>query len=110
MKPLNVSLAGLFTVLAVFAAPTQALEGDAAAGKQKNAMCQGCHGIAGFRMAFPEVLSVPKLGGQNVEYLTSALKAYRAGDRANTNMKAIAASLSDQDIADLAAYYAKGGK
>jgi cytochrome c553 len=96
-------------VLALFAAPLQA-EGDVAAGKQKNAMCQGCHGVPGFRTAYPEVYSVPKIGGQNAAYLVSALKAYRSGDRSHPTMVAIAASLSDQDIADLAAFYAQGGK
>jgi cytochrome c553 len=80
-------------------------EGDATAGKQKNALCQGCHGIKDFKMAYPKVYPVPKIGGQNVDYLVSALKAYRDGDRANETMHAIAADLSDQDIEDLAAYY-----
>jgi cytochrome c553 len=110
MNAQNITLAGLFTVLAMIALPSQAVEGDAAAGKEKNAMCQGCHGIAGFRTAYPEVYSVPKIGGQNAVYLMNALKAYRAGDRSNTTMMAIAAGLSDQDIADLAAYYSQGGK
>lgn len=60
-------------------------------------------------MAYPKVYSVPMLGGQSAAYIAAALKAYRAGDRANMNMRAIAADLSDQDIADLAAYYAGGG-
>jgi cytochrome c553 len=109
MKPRNLTLAGLFSVLALVAAPSQA-EGDAAAGKQKNAMCQWCHGIPGFRTAYPEVYSVPKIGGQNEAYLVAALKAYRSGDRGHPTMVAIAAGLSDQDIADLAAFYAQGAK
>lgn len=95
---------GLFAALAALAIPTHA-EGDAAAGKGKTAMCAGCHGIAGFRTAYPETYHVPKLGGQNAGYIVSALKAYKAGDRSHPTMKAIAASLSDQDMADLAAYY-----
>jgi len=101
--------AGLLTALAAFALPLHA-EGDSAAGKGKTAMCAGCHGIPGFRTAYPETYHVPKLGGQNAGYIVSALKAYKSGDRAHPTMKAIAASLSDQDMADLAAYYATTGK
>ena len=68
-------------------------------------MCQGCHGIQGYRTAFPEVYSVPKLGGQQSEYLVKALQDYRSGARKHATMRSIAASLSDQQIADLAAYY-----
>lgn len=100
---------GLFAALAALAIPSYA-EGDAAAGKGKTAMCAGCHGIAGFRTAYPETYHVPKLGGQNAGYLVSALKAYKAGDRSHPTMKAIAASLSDQDMADLAAYYSAAAK
>lgn|ERR1022692_4682152 len=79
--------------------------GNAAAGSQKNAMCIGCHGIVGWRTAFPEVYKVPKLGGQHAAYIVKALQEYRNGDRVHPSMRAIASSLSDQDIADLAAYY-----
>ncbi|MGH8631170.1 MAG: c-type cytochrome [Burkholderiales bacterium] len=85
-------------------------DGDPDAGKQKNAMCAGCHGIPGFRTAYPEVYSVPMLGGQNEAYLVNALKAYKAGERSHPSMIAIAASLSEKDMADLAAYYARGAK
>ena len=80
-------------------------EGDAAAGKQKTAMCQGCHGIPGYKTAYPDVYHVPKLGGQSAQYITNALNAYKAGQRKHPSMRGIAASLSDKDIADLAAYY-----
>jgi cytochrome c553 len=99
----------LFTALAALALPSHA-EGDAAAGKGKTAMCAGCHGIAGFRTAYPETYHVPKLGGQNAGYIMSALKAYKAGDRNHATMKAIASSLTDQDMADLAAYYSAAAK
>jgi cytochrome c553 len=69
-------------------------------------MCQGCHGIPGYRTAYPDVYSVPKLGGQRVSYITKALKDYRAGLRQHATMRSIAAELSDQDIAAIAAYYA----
>ena len=57
---------------------------------QKNASCQGCHGIDGFRTAYPEVYSVPMIGGQSETYLINALKAYRSGDRTHPGMRAIA--------------------
>lgn len=79
--------------------------GDAAAGKNKVFQCQGCHGLADWKTAFPEVYRVPKLGGQKPAYIISALKAYKAGDREFATMRAIAADLSDKDMEDLAAYY-----
>lgn len=96
---------------AIAAAGTaQAADGNAEAGKKKTQMCAGCHGIAGFRTAFPEVYSVPKLGGQSPNYIVAALKAYQSGDRNHPSMRAIAGSLTEQDMADLAAYYAAAGK
>lgn len=92
---------------ALSAGEAAAAEGDPAAGKEKKTMCAGCHGIAGYKTAFPEVYSVPKLGGQHAAYIVSALKAYKAGERSHPTMRAIAAGLSDQDMADLAAYYAR---
>ena len=76
-------------------------------GAQKVAMCQGCHGIVGWRTAFPEVYRVPKLSGQNPQYIVAALKEYKSGDRGHPTMKAIAASLTDADMADIAAYYSQ---
>ncbi len=81
-------------------------EGDAAAGHIKNHSCTGCHGIPGWRTAFPEVYKVPLLGGQHAAYIIAALKAYKSGERPHPTMQAIAASMSEQDMADLAAYYA----
>jgi cytochrome c553 len=79
--------------------------GDAAAGKNKVAQCQGCHGIVDWKTAFPEVYHVPKLGGQKPAYIVAALKAYKSGEREFATMRAIAADLSDKDMEDLAAYY-----
>jgi cytochrome c553 len=81
--------------------------GNASAGYQKTAMCSGCHGIEGWRTAFPEVYKVPKIGGQHPAYIVKALQAYKSGERTHPSMRAIAGSLSDQDMADLAAYYAQ---
>jgi cytochrome c553 len=95
-------------VLAGFVLSVQAADvvGNAKAGQGKVAMCIGCHGIPDYRTAYPEVYQVPKLGGQNALYLENALKGYKKGDRHFETMHAIASSLSDQDIADIAAYYA----
>ena len=71
--------------------------------------CAGCHGIDGWRTAYPEVYSVPRIGGQHEAYLVRALQEYKSGERSHPSMRAIAASLSDQDMADLAAYYAQTG-
>lgn len=81
--------------------------GNAQAGSNKVAMCVGCHGIPGYKAAFPEVFQVPMLGGQSAKYLENALNAYKKGERKNPSMRGIAAGLSDQDIADVAAYYAQ---
>jgi cytochrome c553 len=80
--------------------------GDAQAGRNKAAMCIGCHGIDYYHTAFPEVYHVPRLGGQHAAYLVKALQEYKEGNRSHPSMRAIAAGLSDKDMADLAAYYA----
>lgn len=92
--------------LAAAVVPAQGAEsGDAAAGRQKNSMCAGCHGIPGYKTAFPEVYAVPKLGGQYPAYIVKALQDYKSGNRNHPTMRAIAAGLSEKDMADLAAYY-----
>jgi cytochrome c553 len=101
------TLAALFACVQAAAALAQAPAGDAKRGAEKVAMCQGCHGIEGWRTAFPEVYSVPRIAGQHPAYLVNALRAYKSGERNHPSMKGIAASLSDQDMADLAAYYAQ---
>jgi len=78
--------------------------GDPAAGERKAWTCAGCHGVPGWRNAYP-AYSVPKLGGQHAAYLAAALRAYQSGERAHPTMRAIAANLSQQDMADLAAYF-----
>jgi cytochrome c553 len=69
--------------------------------------CIGCHGIPGYKATFPEVYRVPMIAGQSGKYIESALNAYKKGDRKHPSMRGIAASLSDQDIADVAAYYSQ---
>ncbi len=78
--------------------------------ESQHAICIGCHGIPGYRTAFPEVYHVPKIAGQQPGYIISALKAYKSGQRSHPSMRGIAASLSDQDMADLAAYYGAPAK
>jgi cytochrome c553 len=70
-------------------------------------MCIGCHGIPGYKTGYPEVYRVPMIAGQSAKYLEAALHEYKKGDRKNLSMRGIATSLSDQDIADVAAYYAQ---
>lgn len=76
----------------------------------KVAMCIGCHSIPGYQASFPEVHKVPMISGQNAKYIAAALTAYRQGDRKHPTMKGVAASLTDQDIQDIAAYYEAHGK
>jgi len=104
-KNRSILVAGLLALSAPVLAQ-QPLVGDAKAAHGKIAMCEGCHGIPGYRTAYPTVYSVPKLGGQHPGYIVEALKAYKSGARNHASMRAIVASLSEKDMADLAAYYA----
>jgi cytochrome c553 len=90
-------------------AAAQQAAADAAAGEKKAAMCIGCHGIPGYQASFPEIHKVPMISGQGAAYLASALNAYRKGDRKHPTMRSVAASLTDQDILDLSAFYEKQG-
>ena len=82
---------------------TAAAEGDIARGEKLAYTCLGCHGIEGYRNAYPSY-RVPKLGGQKAAYLATAIRGYRDGTREHPTMKAHASSLSDKDIDDLAAF------
>ncbi len=97
-------LAGL--VLCAAALPAAAAENTKPTLQNKIAQCQGCHGIEDWKTAFPEVYHVPKLGGQKASYLVAALKAYKAGERGFPTMHAMAADMTDQDMQDLAKYFA----
>ncbi|HEY1964866.1 MAG TPA: cytochrome c [Acidobacteriaceae bacterium] len=81
-------------------------DGDPAHGKARAQMCEGCHGIADYRTAYPEVYPVPRIGGQQAGYIVKTLQDYKTGARKHPTMRGIAATLSDQDMVDLAAYYA----
>ena len=111
---LHATMKKIFALLALLAfagiahvATAADLVGNAKDAKAKVEMCIGCHGIPGYKATFPEVFPVPMIGGQSAKYIESALKAYQKGDRKHPTMRGIAASLSDQDIADVAAYYAQ---
>ncbi len=82
---------------------SSATAGDPEAGKQKAETCLGCHGIPNYVNTYP-TYHVPKLGGQHAEYIAAALKAYQQKERSHGTMHANAASLTDEDIADIAAY------
>lgn len=111
---MNKLLTSIFAlaVSSVTAASVQAQEvkGDAKAAEQKIAMCIGCHGIKGYQASFPEVYKVPMISGQNAKYIVAALNAYKKGERKHPTMRGIADSLSEQDMADVAAYYEQHGK
>jgi len=110
MKRALMMLMALLGAAAVGAAAhAQGLTGDVQAGARKVSMCIGCHAIPGARASFPEVHRVPLISGQTKAYLVSALTAYRQGDRRHPTMRGVARSLTDQDIADIAAYYASHG-
>ena len=103
----TVLLAVLSVAQAQDAKPASA--GSAAAGEKKAAMCIGCHGIKGYQASFPEVHKVPMISGQGAKYIAAALNAYKKGDRKHPTMHAIAVSLTEQDIADLSAFYEQHG-
>ena len=108
---LSPMFAAAAAVLALAGAPAQAqVAGDAKAGEGKIAMCIGCHGIIGYQASFPEVYRVPKIAGQNAKYIGAALEAYKKGDRKHPSMRGIAITLTEQDIADVSAYYEQLGK
>lgn len=97
--------AATFSVAAI-SAQAQGVTGDVQAGQKKAEMCIGCHGIPGYQNSFPEIHKVPKISGQSGAYIVSALNAYKKGDRKHPTMRGIAASLNEQDMADLGAFYA----
>lgn len=97
---LAVSLAG-----AVFA-PAAGAAGDAEEGKKKFYTCVGCHGVAGYTNAYP-TYSVPRLGGQQADYVVAALKSYQNGERKHPSMQGNSISLGEQDMQNIAAYVAK---
>ncbi|ANB17831.1 Cytochrome c4 [Dokdonella koreensis DS-123] len=105
MKPILATLI-LFAsahALPVWAAEARAGKGSVEAGKEKSLACQACHGQDGAAKIDPQY---PRLAGQYADYLSRALHEYRSGARKNPIMAGFATTLSDQDINDLAAFYA----
>ncbi len=94
----------LFLLLALCSMPALAADkGDPAAGRNKAYTCVGCHGIEGWKNPYPNY-HVPRIGGQNYEYLVSALTEYKKGERSHPTMRAQGESMSDEDIRDIAAF------
>jgi len=107
LSSLSVLLVACVTASSVNA---QGVTGDVKAGEKKIAMCIGCHGIQGYQASFPEIHKVPMISGQSSQYIVSALTAYKKGERKNPVMRGIADNLTEQDMADMGAYYEAHGK
>ena len=103
-------LCAMITLAAILGHATSVQAQDAKKGEGKAAMCIGCHGIPGYQASFPEIHKVPMISGQGAKYIVSSLTAYKKGERKHPSMRSIAASLSDEDMADLAAFYAAQNK
>jgi len=103
MKRSKIGLLASVLALSGFASGAWAA-GNAAEGEIKARGCTGCHGIPGYFNTYP-TYRVPKVGGQNIGYIVTALKAYKSGERGHKTMRAQAASLSDQDMLDIATYF-----
>ncbi|HEY5971867.1 MAG TPA: c-type cytochrome [Pseudoxanthomonas sp.] len=88
---------------ATAAAAPKPLTGNAENGRTLAYTCQGCHGVEGYKNAYPS-FHVPRIGGQSAEYLAQALTEYKKGDRKHPTMQAQAQSFSEQDIADISAF------
>lgn len=99
----------ILLLLALAGSLSAAQAQDAGEGYKKADMCIGCHGIPGYQASFPQVHKVPKIAGQGGKYIVAALTAYKKGERKHPTMRAIAASLTDKDMADLAAFYETEG-
>ncbi len=108
MNTNSTSIAAALLLISVIFAQTALASGDAEAGKELGYTCLGCHGIEGYRNAYPSY-RVPKLGGQKAAYIVTALKGYRNETRQHPTMVGQASSLSDQNIEDVAAYLASIG-
>jgi cytochrome c553 len=106
---MNKLLSTIVALAALGSVITGAQAQDAAEGAKKAAMCIGCHNIPGYQASFPEVHKVPMISGQGAKYIGAALHAYQKGDRKHPTMRGIATSLTDKDIADLAAFYEQQG-
>lgn len=109
MNKLLIKISALAVSFVTVSVLAQDIKGDVTAGESKNAMCSGCHAIKGYQASFPEIHKVPMISGQSAKYIVSSLNAYKKGERKHPTMRGIAEALSDQDMADLAAYYSVRG-
>jgi cytochrome c553 len=109
MNKLLSTMFALAVACVTVSAQAQQVKGNAENGGKKIAMCVGCHGIVGYQASFPEIHKVPMIAGQSATYIVAALGAYKTGDRKHPTMRAIADTLTEQDMADLAAYYSQLG-
>jgi cytochrome c553 len=108
MSKLAVSIL-LATLLALAGLATTAHAQDVKRGELRAAQCIGCHGIAGYQASFPEIHKVPMISGQNAKYIVAALQAYAKGERKHPTMRGIAGMLTEQEMADLGAFYEQHG-
>lgn len=99
----RLQLLGVALATAFFATASVHAEGDKAAGRKLIYTCAGCHGVPGYTNAYPQY-PVPKIAGQNEQYIVNALHGYQNGERKHPTMGAQAQSLSDTDIQNIAAY------
>jgi cytochrome c553 len=107
--PVSTALLGAALAVAAHAAfAQQAEKGPTVEGF--HAQCIGCHGIPGYKTAFPHVYHVPKIAGQQPAYIIAALKAYKSGERWHPSMRGIAASLTEEQMKQLAEYYGAPAK
>lgn len=102
------NLAGV-ACLALMLTPAAMAAGDAEAGRVKSESCLGCHGIPKYNNVYP-TYHVPKITGQHADYIVAALKAYRGGQRKHATMSVQASAMTDQDMADIAAFWSSMGK
>jgi cytochrome c553 len=101
------ALAAVLALGSTLSLPVLAQNADA--GTKKVAQCIGCHGIPGYQASFPEIHKVPMIAGQNAKFIEASLKAYAKGERKHPTMRGVAGSMSEQDMADVAAFYERQG-
>ncbi|MFD0669213.1 c-type cytochrome [Ramlibacter sp. MAHUQ-53] len=107
---LALAVASVTSIASAQAPASAPAAGGAKTIESKVAMCIGCHAIPGYQSSFPEVHRVPMISGQNAKYIVAALNAYKNGERKHPTMRGIAAGLSEQDMAEIGAYYEKQAK
>ena len=102
-RSMNIAVLAAYACIAGTAFAAEPAKGDAQAGRPLVYTCGGCHGVTGYKNAYPNY-HVPRIAGQNYDYLVTALTEYKKGERAHPTMRAQGESLSEQDINNIAAY------